>query len=118
MSRPRGKGNRIGARRRLALWTQREVICNVMLSAAKCGTWLTLKELARLTRYGEASISAQLRHLRKPRYGAFVIAKRPREGEVSVCLVHGSPVWEYRLSRHVNAVASGGRRSFRRKKRG
>jgi hypothetical protein len=37
-----------------------------MLSAGACETWLTLVELSRVTHYGEASISAQLRHLRKP----------------------------------------------------
>lgn len=84
-------------RRRPGGRTQREVICDVMLSAAERGTWLTLRELARLTKYGEASISAQLRHLRKPRYGAFVVEKRPRDGETSVCLAHSSPVWEYRI---------------------
>jgi hypothetical protein len=55
---------------------QREVLRDVMLSAAQCGSWLTLRELSRLTNYGETSISAQLQHLRKARYGA---------------------VWEYRL---------------------
>ena len=78
--------------------TQREVICDVMLSAARCGTWLTLRELGRLTRYGEASISAQLRHLRKPRYGAFLVAKRRRENEDGACLARHSPPWEYRLA--------------------
>jgi hypothetical protein len=58
---------------------QRDVLCDVMLSAGTCETWLTLVELSRLTQYGEASISAQLRHLRKPQYGAFVVEKRRRE---------------------------------------
>ena len=40
---------------------QRDVLCDVMLSAGTCETWLTLVELSRLTQYGEASISAQLR---------------------------------------------------------
>ena len=84
-------------RTRLGGSTQREVICDVMLSAAQRSAWLTLRELARLTKYGEASISAQLRHLRKPRYGAFVVEKRPRDGETSACLVHASPVWEYQI---------------------
>src|SRR6202011_4898132 len=47
------------------LRSQREVIRDVMLAAADCDTWLTLGELRTLTHYGEASISAQLRHLRK-----------------------------------------------------
>lgn len=72
------------------LRTQREVIRDVMLSAAECGAWLTLKELAGITRYGEASISAQLRHLRKPAFGGQAVEKR-RRGEP------GRGVWEYRL---------------------
>src|SRR5574337_1609349 len=63
------------------LRTQREVIRDVMLSAAECRTWLTLREIAGLTRYGEASISAQLRHLRKPEFGGYVGEKRRRRGE-------------------------------------
>ena len=53
---------KIGGKRR-PVRTQRETLCDVMLSAAQCDTWLTLQELALLTHYGEASISAQLRHL-------------------------------------------------------
>src|SRR5260370_34533353 len=45
--------------------TQREVLRDVMLAAGKYGAWMTLRELARLTRYREASISAQVRHLRR-----------------------------------------------------
>src|ERR1700691_5133383 len=51
------------------LRSQREIIRDVMLSAADCQTWLTLRELRALTQYGEASISAQLRHLRKEQNG-------------------------------------------------
>jgi len=57
---------------------QRDVLCDVMLSARQCETWLTLEELAKLTHYPQASISAQLRHLRKPEYGGHVVEKRPR----------------------------------------
>jgi hypothetical protein len=80
--------------------TQREVLCDVMLSAAQCETWLTLQELALLTHYGEASISAQLRHLRKPQYGAFVVEKRHREVDAVVRREIGI-VWEYKLRRSV-----------------
>jgi hypothetical protein len=38
---------------------QRDVLCDAMLSAGVCETWLTLVELSRVTHYGEASISAQ-----------------------------------------------------------
>ena len=97
MVRRRTNRGGLGPKRRLGLRTQREVICDVMLSAAERRAWLTLKELARLTKYGEASISAQLRHLRKPRYGAFRVEKRPRDGETSVCVAHDAPVWEYQV---------------------
>lgn len=40
--------------------------------------WLTLDELHQLTGDPHASISAQLRHLRKPRFGGHVIEKRQR----------------------------------------
>jgi hypothetical protein len=72
-----------------------------MLSAGACETWLTLVELSRVTHYGEASISAQLRHLRKPQYGAFVVEKRQREAAEVLCAVEHGPVWGYRLSRAV-----------------
>jgi len=62
------------------LRSQREIIRDVMLSAADCETWLTLGELRALTRYGEASISAQLRHLRKSENGGYDVVKRHRDG--------------------------------------
>lgn len=70
------------------LRTQMQTIREVMLSAADCGTWLTLREIAALTHYGEASISAQLRHLRKPQFGRYVLEKRRRGS---------GGTWEYRL---------------------
>jgi hypothetical protein len=73
-----------------------------MVSAADCGTWLTLGELRALTRYGEASISAQLRHLRKAENGGYEIIKRHREGawpERPGTDGRGDCVWEYRLRR-------------------
>ena len=72
------------------LRTQLEVIRDVMLSAAECGAWLTLREVAGITRFGEASISAQLRHLRKPAFGSYVVEKH-RRGNAA------RGVWEYRL---------------------
>jgi hypothetical protein len=94
--------------------TQMEVIRDVMLSAAECtsqiaqhwymqmsnatqvdvdGGWMSLREIAALTSYGEASISAQLRHLRKPQFGGYVIVKR-RRGPVT------NGAWEYRIAGH------------------
>lgn len=54
------------------------------------GRWHTLGEVARRTGHPEASISAQLRHLRKDRFGAHTVERRAR-GERR----HG--LWEYRL---------------------
>lgn len=42
----------------------------------KDGKWRTLGEIAELTAAPPASVSAQLRHLRKPRFGGFVVEKR------------------------------------------
>jgi hypothetical protein len=82
--------------------TQAEVIRDVLLSAEECrprdGGWMTLRELGDLTTYGEASISAQLRHLRKPQFGAYVIEKRRRG-------TPGRGVWEYRIAGRSAGVA-------------
>src|SRR5216684_8643813 len=88
---------------------QRDVLCDVMLSARQCETWLTLDELAKLTHYPPASISAQLRHLRKPQYGGFVLDKRPRKVGKAVRAEELGPVWEYRLSRRIRAIVRGRR---------
>ena len=84
------------------LRSQREIIRDVMLSAADCETWLTLGELRALTRYGEASISAQLRHLRRSENGGYEVVKRHREGvspERPGTDGRGECVWEYRIAR-------------------
>ena len=44
--------------------------------AIHSGDWKTLRQLAEETGDPEASISAQLRHLRKPRFGSLVIERR------------------------------------------
>lgn len=93
------KGGEYDARR---LRSQREIIRDVMLAAAECDTWLTLGELRALTRYGEASISAQLRHLRKFENGGYDVTKRHREGAPAArCGAdgRGECVWEYRMER-------------------
>jgi hypothetical protein len=40
------------------------------------GKWRTLAEIAEATGYPEASISARLRDLRKPRFGGFQVERR------------------------------------------
>jgi len=78
--------------------SQHEIIRDLMLSAAECRTWLTLRELAAITGYEETSISAQLRHLRKPRFGAFLLEKRVRAGaETSSQRAKHRRLWEYQL---------------------
>jgi len=56
----------------------------------RTGQWRTLREIADLTGDPEASCSAQLRHLRKPRFGGHRVEKRSR-GDRKAGL------WEYRL---------------------
>src|SRR5215813_3261275 len=91
-------------RRRRLVRTQRDVLRDVMLSANECGAWLTLSELAAMTRYPAASISAQLRHLKKPQFGNYELKKRMRDGaDVYSGNAHGV-VWEYRLTRRRRVV--------------
>jgi hypothetical protein len=92
MGRKRGTGTA-----RSVAPTQREILRDVMLAAGKYGAWMTLRELARLTRYGEASISAQLRHLRRAACGGYALEKRVRHAEVVGSEEH-FVVWEYRLT--------------------
>jgi len=42
------------------------------------GIWRTLREISGITNDPEASVSAQLRHLRKERFGSHIIEKKPR----------------------------------------
>ena len=72
--------------------TQRETLLTVLRLAACYETWVTLAELAGKTKFPPASISAQLRHLRKARYGGWVVEKRRREW------VSEEVVWEYKLA--------------------
>lgn len=71
--------------------TQRETLLEVLRIAAQYETWVTLAELADKTRFPQAGISAQLRHLRKAKYGAWKVERRRREW------VKDELVWEYRI---------------------
>ncbi len=93
---------------------QRDAVCDVMLSAGQCETWLTLHELGRLTGYGEASVSAQLHHLRKPEFGSYEVDKRQRS-EGSTVRGESGPLWEYRLRRRVRVVCKRSRLQQRRR---
>lgn len=55
------------------------------------GQWRTLAEIEAVTGDPQASISAQLRHLRKPRFGGYAIDKRARGDRAR-------GLWEYRLA--------------------
>ena len=61
-------------------------IYNLMID----GNWRTLQEIANITNDPQASISAQLRHLRKPRFGNYIVNKR-RKGN------RESGLFEYQL---------------------
>ena len=49
--------------------------------------WKTLNEIATTLDFPEASVSAQLRHLRKPRFGGYLVEKRRRDEQ--------GGLWEY-----------------------
>jgi hypothetical protein len=80
---------------------QRDVLCDVMLSARQCETWLALDELSKLTHYPPASISAQLRHLRKPEYGGYAVEKRQRAAGRILRGEDFGTVWEYQIRRAI-----------------
>lgn len=54
------------------------------------GKWRTLNEISRNTGDPESSVSAQLRHLRKDRFGSYVVNRRPRG-------IREIGLWEYQL---------------------
>ena len=68
---------------------QRDRVYNTMLR----GNWLTLSEIHEETGDAEASISAQLRHLRKERFGSHIIEKR-----ISPRHLYNN-LWEYKLQK-------------------
>jgi hypothetical protein len=102
--------------RPVQLRRQREVIRDVMLSAGQCATWLTLDELAKLTHYPPASISAQLRHMRKPQNGAYEVVKRCRTANKAMRAEGFGALWEYSVLQD-RRVPVGRVRNRRRKAR-
>ena len=56
------------------------------------GQWRTLGEIEYETRAPQSSISAQLRHLRKERFGSHLVNKRPRGNREN-------GLFEYQLTR-------------------
>ena len=57
------------------------------------GEWKSLRKIEGVTGDGQASVSAQLRHLRKERFGKHKVEKRYR----------GSGLYEYKLTLRANA---------------
>jgi hypothetical protein len=80
-----------------------------MLSARQCETWLTLDELSKLTHYPPASISAQLRHLRKPEFGSYLVRKRQRVMGKFLRGEDFGTVWEYQIRRAIRRKFVGAR---------
>jgi hypothetical protein len=85
--------------------TQRETLLMVLRLSAGYEQWVTLAELAGKTKFPPASISAQLRHLRKAEYGGWAVEKRRREW------VEEELVWEYRLAGGGGSGIEGGKGS-------
>lgn len=77
---------------------QHERIRDLMLD----GQWRTLEQIADATHDPVASVSAQLRHLRKPRFGAYLVDRR----------YEGDGLYVYRVRRPAVSVESCGGRLF------
>lgn len=73
---------------------QNEAIRDILMG----GDWFTLGELERITGFPSPSISAQLRHLRKPRFGSYNVEKRRVDGL-------STGLWEYHLSAQALSAA-------------
>jgi len=80
---------------------QHEVIKDLMID----GVWRTLNEIQILTGYPEASISAQLRHLRKSRFGSYRVEKRRRGAG-------RSGLYEYQLLEPIKFIEEYGQFKF------
>jgi hypothetical protein len=65
---------------------QHKRIRNYMLEQSKLGVWLSLEDIEIALDYPQASISAQLRHLRKERFGSYIVNKKRIGGH-----------WEYQV---------------------
>ena len=61
-----------------------------VFNAMRAGEWRTLAEISEETNDPPASVRAQLRHLRKPKFGSYTITKRRRGDRTS-------GLFEYRM---------------------
>ena len=57
-------------------WTRLTTQIGRVFTAMKDARWRSLRDISEITSDPEASISAQLRHLRKDRFGAHTVEKR------------------------------------------
>ncbi len=69
---------------------QHEVIRDYMLNCE----WKTLAEIESATGFPQASVSAQLRHMRKEKFGSYRVDKRRNKPT--------GGTWEYRVRRPFN----------------
>lgn len=69
---------------------QIKAIYDLMVRADNINQWLTLYEIENATGYSTASISAQLRHLRKAEFGGHAVMKRRQKTRAGT--------WEYRVT--------------------
>lgn len=69
---------------------------NRIVNLMQDGDWRTLRQISDEADAPEASVSAQLRHLRKPRFGGHQVAKR----------YLGNGLYEYRVIWHGSGVQS------------
>lgn len=79
---------------------QHEAIRDFMLAEPENGhsQWWTLAEIREKLDHPEASISAQLRHLRKAEFGGYKVEKRRRSGGT----------WEYKVQEQENGKWTNG----------
>jgi hypothetical protein len=79
-----------------------------IFSLMRDGVWRGLREIESKTNDPPASISAQLRHMRKRRFGAHTIDRR----------YLGEGLYEYRLIVNVEGLGANGHKGERQKRRG
>lgn len=63
-----------GAKEQIRINDQHDRIKRLMLD----GQWRTVREISVALCYPETSVSAQLRHLRKPQFGGFIVHRKKR----------------------------------------
>lgn len=69
------------------LGKQLAIVGNLMID----GQWRTLKDIADITEFPEASISARLRDYRKPRFGGMIVDRMRIEGGLFAYRVRPAP---------------------------